>query len=70
MTLGQGHFWPQGHNLNKFGIGPLGDATLQISRLYNETHDTKGQENKIYPIVKGRDMFYRRHIAVGKSNMF
>ena len=21
-----GHFWPQGHNLNKLGRGPLGDA--------------------------------------------
>ena len=26
-------FWPQGHKLNKLGIGPLGDATYQISRL-------------------------------------
>ena len=25
------HFWPQGHNLNKLGRGPLGDATYQIS---------------------------------------
>ena len=32
--LGHGHFWPQGHNLNKFGWGPLGDATYQISKLY------------------------------------
>ena len=29
---GQGNLWSQGHNLNKFGRGPLGDAT-QISRL-------------------------------------
>ena len=21
------HFWPQGHNLNKLGRGPLNDAT-------------------------------------------
>ena len=27
-------FWPQGHNLNKLGKGPLGDAINQISRLY------------------------------------
>ena len=33
MTLGQGHFWPQGHNLNKLGRGPLGDATYHISSL-------------------------------------
>ena len=26
------HFWPQGHNLNKIGRGPLDDATYQISR--------------------------------------
>ena len=26
-------FWPQGHNLNKLGGSPLGDATYQISRL-------------------------------------
>ena len=30
---GLAHFWPQGHNLNKLGKGPLGDATYQISRL-------------------------------------
>ena len=24
--LGPGHFSPQGHNLNKLGRGPLGDA--------------------------------------------
>ena len=28
---GWGHFLPQGHNLNKLGRGPLGDATYQIS---------------------------------------
>ena len=28
MTPGRGHFWPQGHNLNKIGRGPRGDATL------------------------------------------
>ena len=27
-----GHFWPQGHNLNKLGRGALDDATHQISR--------------------------------------
>ena len=30
----RGHFWPQGHNLNKLGKGLLGDATFQISRLW------------------------------------
>ena len=27
VTPGQGHFWPQGHNLNKLGSDPPGDAT-------------------------------------------
>ena len=26
------HFWSKGHNLNKLGRGPLGDATYQIPR--------------------------------------
>ena len=26
-------FWSQGHNLNKLGRSPLGNATYQISRL-------------------------------------
>ena len=30
---GAGHFWPQGHDLNKFGRGLLDDATNQISKL-------------------------------------
>ena len=33
VTLGQGHFWPEGHNLDKLGRGLQGDATYQISRL-------------------------------------
>ena len=32
-----------------------------VSKFYNETHDSKGQENKIYTRVKGRETFYRRH---------
>ena len=42
--------------------------------FHNETHDPKGQENKIYTIVKGRETFYRitqsQSPAVVKSNMF
>ena len=34
---------------------------LIVSKFHNETHDPKGQENKIYTIVKGRETFYRRH---------
>ena len=30
---GRGHFWPWGHDLNKLGRGPLGDATYQILKL-------------------------------------
>ena len=33
VTPEQGHIWPQGHNLSKFGRGPQGDSTYQISRL-------------------------------------
>ena len=33
VTLGWSHLWPKGHNLNKLGKGPPGDATYQISRL-------------------------------------
>ena len=33
VTTVPGHFWPQVHNLNKLGRGPLGDATYQILRL-------------------------------------
>ena len=34
---------------------------LIVSKIHNKTHDPKGQENKIYTIVKGRETFYRRH---------
>ena len=34
---------------------------LIVSKFHNETHDPKGQENKIYTIVKGTETFYRRH---------
>ena len=33
LTMGLGHFWPHGYNLNKLGRGPLDDTTYQISRL-------------------------------------
>ena len=28
MAPGWGHLWPQGHNLNKYGRGLLGDAVI------------------------------------------
>ena len=34
---------------------------LIVSKFHNKTHDPKGQENKIYTIVKGRETFYRHH---------
>ena len=34
---------------------------LIVSKFHNETHDPKGQENKIHTIVKGRETIYRRH---------
>ena len=41
-------------------LGPTSDPPT-AQKLHNETHDPKGQENKIYTIVKGRETFYRRH---------
>ena len=32
VTTGWGHFWPQDHNLNNLGKGPLDDVKYQISR--------------------------------------
>ena len=32
---------------------------LIVSKFHNETHDPKGQENKIYTIVKGRETFWK-----------
>ena len=46
----QGHFWPQGHNLNKLGRGPLGDATYKISRLYALWAQTRFFH--VFPYVK------------------
>ena len=41
-------------------LGFINDPLI-VSKFHNETHDPKGQENKIYTIVKGRETFYRRH---------
>ena len=43
-------------------LGFISDPLI-VSKFQNETHDLKGQENKIYSIVKGRETFYRRHIV-------
>ena len=41
-------------------LGFISDPLI-VSKFHNETHDPKGQENKIYTIVKGRETLYRRH---------
>ena len=41
-------------------LGFISDPLI-VSKFNNETHDPKGQENKIYTNVKGRETFYRRH---------
>ena len=41
-------------------LGIISDPLID-SKFHNKTHDPKGQENKIYTIVKGREMFYRLH---------
>ena len=47
--------------LVSFGHLGLTSDPLIISKFSNESHDPKGQENKIYTIVKDRETFYRRH---------
>ena len=39
-------------------LGFISDPLI-VSKFHNETHDPKGQENKIYTIVKGWFMFVR-----------
>ena len=41
-------------------LGLVSDPLI-ISKFSNKSHDPKGQENKIYTKVKGRETFYRRH---------
>ena len=43
-----------------YHLGVISDPLI-VFKFHNETHDPKGQENKIYTIVKGRETFYRRH---------
>ena len=53
-------FWAR---LASFGHLCLISDPLIISKFSNESHDPKGQENKIYTIVKDTETFYRRHTA-------
>ena len=44
-----------------------------VSKFHSETYDPKGQENKIYTIVKDMETLYSHHTvppAVVKTNMF
>ena len=51
-------FWTR---LACFGhLGLISDPLI-VSKFHNETHDPKGQANKIYTKVKGRETFYCRH---------
>ena len=43
-------------------LGVISDHLI-VFKFRNETHDPKGQENKIYTMVKGRETFFRRHIV-------
>ena len=36
-------------------LGVISDPLI-VLKFYNETHDPKGQENKIYTIVRGREL--------------
>ena len=57
-------FWAR---LASFGhLGLISDPLI-VSKFHNETQDPKGQENKIYTIVKGRETFYRRHTVAVTS---
>ena len=55
--------------LASFGHLSLISDPLIVSKLHNETHDPKGQGNKICTIVKGRET-QSQSPAVVKSNMF
>ena len=43
-------FWARLASFGHFGL--ISDPLI-LSKFHNETHDPKGQENKIYTIVKG-----------------
>ena len=47
-------------------LGLISDPLI-VSKFHNETHDPKGQENKIYTIVKDREMFYRHNTVPDTS---
>ena len=58
MTPGRGHFWPQGHNLNKLVRGPQGDATYQSSRPYGFRKEDFFMFLPIYDYVEDEKIFF------------
>ena len=47
--LGWGNFWPQGHNLNKLGRGPLDDAIKALGHAVSE--------KKIFKVLSRKSIF-------------
>ena len=43
-------------------VGLISDPLI-VSKFHNETQDPKRPENKIYTLLKGREMFDRHHTA-------
>ena len=41
-------------------LGLISDPQI-VSKFHNGIHNSKGQEYKIYTIVKGMETFYRQH---------
>ena len=58
-TWGGVHFRPRGHNLNKLGRGPLGDATYQIPMLYTLWFQTRRFFSCFYILA------YVKHVTPG-----
>ena len=48
VTPGRGHFRPQGHNLNKLGRGPLGDAHIKYQGF--RTYGFREEDFHVFPI--------------------
>ena len=58
---GGGHFWLKGHTLNKLCRGPPGNATYQISRLYDLSFQTI-RIFHVFPISA-----YVKHVHPGQA---
>ena len=49
VTPGEGHFWPQGDNLNKLGRSPLGDATYKYHGF--RTYGFRQEYLNVFPYI-------------------